>query len=274
MSDETEVEIHEHNGREYRLGLIPTPPERRLLCADFPFEPIPEKDWRPVNRRKLFRSMKTMNNQRSTSGCVGFSTACGGSKARFLSGQPFVHLSGPFIYSLVNGGRDQGAMIIDALEAFLKYGCCSTDSLPLDSGKRNIYRSASKQFDGEAKRRLLEIGFKVDNAAQAMTVLQRGGILEFGVKVGNRFSSLDSEGIAGFDSGYANHAVHGDGCYLSPKRGWCIDSENTWGYEWGDDGRFRFTVDDLDRVGYQECFGMFGFIDDPEDDFVIPTPAE
>lgn len=266
------MELHSWNATQYGLGLVPTTPEKRALCAATPLKTLPEIEWHAVNRRAYFKQLKTNNNQKSTSGCVGFSAAHLASKVRHVAGQPYVKLSGPFVYGLINGGRDQGAMIYDALDALTNYGACTDASLPLDANYKNIYRSAGKPFDDEAARFKLSMGVRIESAEEAATVILKGGMIQFGVKVGNNFSNLDGDGVCGWSSGYANHSVGADGLVHTDKHGWCLDVENTWGYDWGDDGRFLFPLDWLEKVGYQECFAHIASVDDPADDFTPPEP--
>lgn len=265
-------EIHfDPFGRGYQLGLVPTPAERRACANVAAFSAIPESDWRPINRRALFAGLNSQLPQRSTNGCVGFSAACAASKLRILRGQPFRKLSGAYLYSLINDNRDQGAMIIEALAALESFGVCPEDDCPLDDRKQNIWRKNTTQHDAAAAGFKAK-GIRVDSAELAVAVLLRGGILEFGVKVGRSFSQLNAEGVLGFDSGYANHAVHADGLVKTPSGRWCLDMENTWGYQWGDNGRGLFPVDRLEDVGYQECFGIIDMVDDPSDAHDPPQP--
>ncbi len=257
------------SGETRRLGLIPTPPERRLAAARATIEPIPESNWREIDRRALFDRLNAWVYQFNCNGCVGFSAAEAFSKLRPLNGQPFELLSGAFIYSLINGGRDQGAMILDALDALETVGACLETSCPLDDAHRNIFRKNTKQHDAEAARFKLSKGYAVDSAAEAVAVLERGGILQFGVHVGGNFDP-DEEGVIPFSRGPANHSVHGDGLRQTKSHGWCIDLANTW-KGWGDKGRGLWPIEYLEETGYQEMFAHLGATDDPEDASEPPT---
>lgn len=250
----------DHIGQPRNLGLVPTPAKRRARCAKSPFPTVPESDWREVDRRKYFGAA-TVTDQKQTSGCVGFSGAAALSKLRAMRGQPFVPLSGPYLYSLVNGGRDQGAMILDALEALEKYGCATAEQCPLP----NIYRTQTQRFDEHARNFRLSKGVSVESAAEAAAVILHGGVLQFGVRVGRNFERFDPRYVAAFERGSANHAVHADGLTHDVKHGWCFDVQNTWSTKWGDDGRFLWPIEYFDRTGYQEAFAHVAAIDTPGD---------
>mgnify|MGYP000665018113 CR=1 FL=1 len=173
------MKLHSWNATQYGLGLVPTPPEKRALCAATPLKSLPEIEWHAVNRRPYFKSLQTNNNQRSTSGCVGFSAAHLASKVRHIAGQPYVKLSGPFVYGLINGGRDQGAMIYDALEMSYR-----TIRIRKDPETPEI----TGLIDYEAF-----CGVPSDKAAEAahdstLTPLELRDLLESGTKVADRKS--------------------------------------------------------------------------------------
>jgi hypothetical protein len=124
MADEIEIIIDE-TGEERRLGSWENPDD--FVCAFPTFENTFElwddqqirrviTDSNRVPRRKIF-GPSWIQNQRSHGSCNGYATAGALSRARYLRGiQDKIILSGAFVYSLINGGRDQGS----ALQAGLK----------------------------------------------------------------------------------------------------------------------------------------------------------
>jgi hypothetical protein len=241
----------------YGLGLIPCTPEQRNLCGASPFASLPESEWVNLSRRSQF-GPDTITNQKQTSACVGYATAGATSKLRAIRGQPFVKLSGPFIYSLINGGSDSGANIGSALKAVSQFG-----APPLaDCDLPNIYRRQTKEFDAEAAKNRVDLGVRIESLEEAATLLLRGGVLVFAVRVGRNFGRLDSDGAAGFDRGTSNHAVHADGIIQHPRHGWCLEGVNSWSQSWGDHGRFLWPLKYFAATGYQDAFGVCGTLVD------------
>ena len=58
----------------------------------------------------------------------------------------------------------------------------------------------------------------------------------FPVMVGSTYDKLDTDGIAGVDSGMGNHSVHADSVMKHTKYGWIVRQPNTWGTAWGREG--------------------------------------
>jgi hypothetical protein len=265
----------DHKGQQFRMGFQPTPPEKRLLFARLSFPILPQAEWTDIDRRAFFHKLLWYPDQRQCNGCTGFSSAMAISKARALAGQPPKKLSGAYLYSLINGGRDSGSNIGDALDAAQKYGVCEEAICDIHKGYDVIYRKATKQFDADAARFKVEPVqcVRIESAEEAVTALLRGGILEFAVRAGGSFGRLDDEGVSAFSSGFSNHAVHADGLKKTNKHGWCIDAQ-TWTPDFADRSRWLWPLDYLDKTGGQEMWAVFGTIDDPQDTHDPPTPHE
>lgn len=262
----------DHNGNTFRTGFQPTPAETKSLFAASALPAVPEAEWREIDRRKAFYDLNWYPDQRQCNGCTGFSSAMTASKARVLAGQPAVKLSGAYLYSLINGGRDQGSNIGDALQALKTNGACPEEICDIHKGYDCIYRKTTKQFDAEAARFKVEKSFTVDSVEQAVAVIQRGGVLEFAVKVGRNFGRIDSEGVSAFDAGTSNHAVHADGLRKTNSHGWCLDCQ-TWTASFGDKSRWLWPLEYIERTGGQEMWGVFALIDDPQDTHDPPPPV-
>src|ERR1700752_1717692 len=106
------------DGQTVFLGKLPPDPVKRAA-----FPPIlqaapemPESEWKEINRRDDVGD-QFMIDQSQHGSCVGFSSAGALMELRLLDGMTFQKLSGAFIYSKINGGRDDGAIISDGLTA-------------------------------------------------------------------------------------------------------------------------------------------------------------
>lgn len=260
------------NGRQFRLGLLPTPEETRKLFQVSSFPTLPESEWEEISRRELFHKLGWYPDQINTSGCTGFSSDMCASKARVLAGQPAIKLSGAYTYSRINGGQDAGSNIGDALGSLMNNGSPSEASCDVHENRNYIYRKNTVQFDEEASRFKLEVGFAVNSVEQAVAAIQRGGILEFALRAGGKFGRLNSEGVSAFVPGGANHAVHADGLKKTNSHGWCLDCQ-TWTEDFADRSRWLWPIEYLEMTKYQEMWAVFGMIDDPQDSHDPPSPV-
>lgn len=228
-----------HGDEQFKLALKPTPVPLR---ASFPqvsdaIEIVPESKWRVIDQRPNFDVASFTLNQRSHGSCVGFSSAGALMKSRVLAGQTYQRLSGSFIYSLINGGSDNGSSIGDSLDVLKNVGTCLESEADWDAIYPSRIPSTARQT---AKRFMAEESYRVDTWEEAGSVLQCPDfVLVFAVMVGNTFDRLDTNGVVGLDRGPGNHAVHGCGMSRSQRWGWQLDGFNSWGTTWGEQGRFR-----------------------------------
>lgn len=192
---------------------------------------VDPKDYREVDfySGPLFGT-RVINDQRSCSGCTGWSAAQGLMRQRIIRGMPFVKLSGAFIYANINGGRDQGSVIVDAMESLQTDGTCpeSEFDYPKIYGKQ----IPSGARTDAAKYRLVG-SITIDSFAECCTALLMGMIPQFPISVGGNFERFTSTGVAGVNKAtQGNHSVHGAG--LKNVNGtWCIVMPNSWGATWG-----------------------------------------
>ena len=136
-------QIIDHTGEVRRLGTIPAHASKRFSIWPRA-NVIPQADWWEVDRSKVFTSAWIID-QDGQGGCVGFSAANAFMRARSLANEPLVRLSGEFVYAQINGGRDQGAIIEDAMAILTDMGVATEAEVPLDSkyiNKNNIPKAA------------------------------------------------------------------------------------------------------------------------------------
>lgn len=258
-------DIIEVNGRRFGTGLM-LPPAGRV-CALPAFESrvplLSEDQVRSLARsgaadgRKLFdRSM--IKNQHNHGSCNGFAGAAALTRARIRRGLPRVDLSGAYLYSLINGGRDNGSMLDDGMEAVLSRGIATEATVKwnqiyptqYDKGKADAEASQYKGFECYAVR-LSESSWSP--FAGLWTALAMGFDCVVAVHVGSRFTAVNSDGIAGADAGPGNHAVMCDG--LAEINGKLYGTGvNSWGTEFGQDGRMQ-----LGEAHFGQTFGNHVF---------------
>lgn len=173
-------------------------------------------------------------DQAATSACVGFSTTSGMHLCYVQSGRKLTNFNPFFTYGLINGGRDAGAMISDALTSLMQNGICLKEDLP--SGAMFQKQFPQKAFEN-ARRFKLEKAFRCNTFEEICMAISLGFVCPLGIRVGSNFSKLDINGVAPLpNGGGGGHAILGVGLKQSSRYGWMIKIFNSWGPRFGMNG--------------------------------------
>lgn len=257
MSDLQEIKTPD--GELRRLGSLVIPDG--LLCSspvyDDEFEVWSDADIRRVvsdpNRvpsRVMFAVMWILN-QLSHGSCNGAAAAAAYSRLLKLIGiSGYYRASLAWIYSLVNGGRDNGSQLIDAMRVGQDVGYASEATV----GVNMIYPNQQPlaKAKAEAANHKGRSYYRLRTLQALKTALAQGWPCVVAVHVGNRFMNL-SGGIAGVDHGPGNHAVCVDDLVLL-KGKLVYDMPNSWGPSYGDQGRAYLTDDHLSQTINNHAF--------------------
>lgn len=191
-------------------------------------EVIPRSSWTPTNyTQSLGKSL--INNQQSCSGCTGWSAVQAFRRMRLVRGMPDIDFSGAFTYAMINGGRDNGSVIVDAMESLRTDGCPPRSMFDLP----NLYaKQVSAAVRAEAAKNRLLPEVTVDDFDECATALLMGFFPQFPISVGGNFERFNGDGVAGLNGArQGNHSVHG-GDLVFVGGDWGILVPNTWG-NWG-----------------------------------------
>lgn len=240
------------DGKRRGLGLLP--PKAGTVC-DLPVfgDTVETLDKSTLKRiaqsptsvgRTLFDS-SFIRNQGQYGSCNGFAGAAALTRARIRRGLKRRNLSGAYLYSLINGGRDNGSHLSAGMRTLAERGCATEALVAWNQIYPHKYDKAQANRQA-AKFKAFEC-YRVTNEAELWTALALGWDVVVAVHVGSRFSKLRN-GVAGVDSGRGNHAVSCDGLlYVNGEI--VADAYNSWGTGWGDRGRmllrwshFRQTI--------------------------------
>jgi len=229
--------VVDHNGVERKLGLLPETEESRKLRASMPtfsdylaeagLPLYSESEWTEGGDIDDF-GPEFVLDQQQTSGCVGFSDAAAEMKARAMRGMEFEILSGAFAYSLVNGGYDGGAQILDACRASQSHGYARKSDFDLP----HIYwYQVPESVKQDAQTRTSSLRYPINSLEEFFTALMLGYPVQHGVCASGRFNYIDENGVAGYGGNQANHSVHS---YARKRIGGVMHAimGNTWG-PWG-----------------------------------------
>ena len=242
------------------LGCLPPRPGFGALpgFAD-QFQALPRADWWELDRGGLPVPILDQNGFGS---CVGNGAAGALMRARALAGMPPQTLSAAFVYAQINGGRDAGAVISDALTVLQATGTCLASQVPESM-------IDDRQIPPEARRTARR--FRVATACHARTFdelvsgILLGGVAVYGIFVGADFPRLDAEGIAPAHPGrVGNHCMHGDGVARSRGGDWLIANVNSWGTGFGRAGRCYLSQRHFAGTD-PDAFLIFAAQEDPED---------
>lgn len=203
-----------------------------------------------------------INDQGRTSSCVGQGSDAGMEMVWQQMGNAPVDFDAYFVYGLVNGGRDAGGMISNALMALKQYGACPTGLLP-----RGVM--FSNQFPPEAfeaaKRFRLSMAFKCNTFDEICQAINVGFCCPLGIMVGDNFPQIDEDGVAPLPAGGGGgHCILGVGIKMHPQYGWVIKIQNSWGKRFGMDGYCYLRREHFRQMS-PDAFAIQAAFDDPQD---------
>lgn len=210
--------------------------------------------------RKRFDS-SWIQDQKSHGSCNGFAGAMALSRARVRRGLDRVILSGAYLYSLINGGRDQGSMLDDGMREMQARGIATQETVGWDAIYPSRYDRA--KADAEAARFKGFECYAVKTPAGLFSAAAMNFDLVVAVHVASRFMRVDSDGVAGVDRGPGNHAVGADG--LVWVNGPTLTGFNSWNRSYGVDGRMLLTWDHFaGTLGNHVFYAIRSTGDDPQ----------
>jgi hypothetical protein len=201
-------------------------------------------------------------DQLMSSSCVGQSTTAGMQMCYMQSGRSLQEFNPYFVYGLINGGRDAGAMISHALTALKQYGTCLKDDIPRGAMFKNQF--PQKAFEN-AKRFRLSMAFRCDDFEDCCAAITLGFVCPLGILVGDNFPNLDSQAVAPLPrGGGGGHALLGIGLKKSSRYGWLIKLQNSWGRRFGINGYCYIHKGHFQHMR-PDAFAIQAIIDDPLD---------
>lgn len=204
--------------------------------------------------------------------CNGFAGAKALERRRVICGMDWVKLSGEGLYSQINGGQDQGSMLDDGMNCILENGVPPEDMV---KHEEYIKERIDPQAFIEAKRFKGLAAYRVDTKEELDTGLALGFTGVVAVHVTNDFMKLDNNGIIypspSNNRAVGNHAVCVDDIQVVDNE-FVYDMPNSWGVDYGDDGRGFLTWKRHLYLTVQ--YHAFYLIRSVEDDYKADNPPE
>lgn len=248
-----------------KLGAPPVAP---AFAAAVPL--IPESEW--VDNLFGDAYNTPVLDQNGYSSCVGHSGAGAMMLGYAMQGGPRdVHLSAFFLYSYICGGRDAGANLGDAVASLQAHGICLESEVPSFVRTPNGLPTAAVQDASALK---LVKAYSCSTWDEIGTALQLNWPVMFAMCVGNAYTSLDSEGVAGRARGYPNHSqfLHG-AKFLKGHGQWAFRNRNSWGTRFGDNGNCYILREHLPSDGSIEAYAYQTMSPGSQTDPNLPPPV-
>lgn len=244
------------------LASTPSPPELKATFASFSSANpiIPRSELRPSRRR--FKNMPFFDQGQHGS-CVGNSSVKALMNARARQAMEYLLLSPCYVYGQINGGRDNGANISDAMTTLLNKGTCLETIVP----QGQIYKSRNPpEADANALLHRAEECYNLENWDEILSAYALGWDICLSVRVGGNFNSLDKNGCPPVSRGMGNHAVYfGNELKITSDGRLALGGDNSWGTNWGLHGELFIYEEHIAEQEYFDAFAIKSAIWTPGD---------
>lgn len=219
-----------HADQPRAFGLIKA--AKKLKWTEFGTTPqtplIPREQWKDVTLQTFNGPVRDQDGRGQ---CVPSSTCSALEACRNQLGLAPVYLSAGDLYSNINGGRDNGAILEDSMAWVTKNGVCTTNLVPYVWNGR---RATSAAVVAERKLYIATEVYICPTFDAAASAVQQGFHLVEALTWYNSYMRVDSDGwLPGPSRGVAGgHALHGYG--LKQRNGkWGIATKNSWNTSFG-----------------------------------------
>ena len=183
--------------------------------------------------RERFNPKQYIRNQGRRGSCGGYAGAWALARARVAAGLLFVPMSGEYLYSMINGGRDSGSMLDDGMHAMMEKGICREDLVEHES---YLWSQMSAAARSDAANHLGLEGYRVDDESELASGLALGFIGVVAVHANSSYQQTDSRGVRGQSLGPGNHAVGVQDVRINSDGEFEYDEFGSWGLRNGQDG--------------------------------------
>lgn len=236
-------------GVTHSLGLLPDPNPPRLTTLAQTQEMFSRPELIDLVESDIYqRSAGGMahfdsswtKNQNGWGKCASSAATYAVEKARYRGHQKRIELSDDYLYSLVNGGRDQGSTLGENLRAITSKGIATRKSVKEGQIYRSKYNNASA--DKEALRFRAHEGYATPSEQEVVTALLSGKPVVIAIHVGRNWHNFDRNGVLIGDRGPGNHSEHLDHVRYNREKGrFEFREHSSHGTSQGDGGFFWVT---------------------------------
>jgi hypothetical protein len=187
---------------------------------------IPREQWKEVD---LGWALPPVKDQDGIGACNAFATITAVEAARKQAGLRYVRLSPGYLYGKINGGRDQGSLLEDALAWMTDHGTVSAATI----GELDWRRGRAFNGDAEGQSYRIVEAYECPSFDAMASAIQQGFYIDEGLMWRDNFTPDRDGWLPGSGRGGAGgHALCGYG--LARRNGvWGIRTRNSWGAGWG-----------------------------------------
>jgi hypothetical protein len=197
--------------------------------GDVPETPLlPRSEWKPTDLRAF---MSPVKDQDGIGACTAFDTCYLLEGCRRIQGLPSVTLSPGYLYGNINGGRDEGSLLEDAMSWVMAHGTCLATTV----GELDWQSKPSSAVEEAKRYRMLE-AFVCPTFDHMASAIQCGFLVSAGVSWFANYTPdrdgwlpLHGRGQSGGHAICRCSLVHRDGV-------WGLGGPNSWGASWGVNG--------------------------------------
>lgn len=248
------------NARQYFLGRLP---RRAAVGGVFPVfgardqttTLVPRQQWAPIDFHHLVPKILDQDGQGA---CNAFASVQALHVIRQQAGLPFVELSAGNLYGRINGGRDAGSVLADALQELQRNGVCKAATVPHLSWRQ---RTWPDDWRAEARRfRILE-AYDCPTFDHIASALLAGFPVNVGILVGRNFAPDSDDGwVPDYRGGGGGHALCAVGLARKANR-WGVMVANSWGQDWGQAGFAIVPESYFSRTPFADAWAVCGVVD-------------
>jgi hypothetical protein len=226
---------------------------------------IPRNEWKEVDLSPLGVPVLDQGNHGS---CVGHGSTSAFWFAYLIANDPKSVPDGGFsptsLYALVNGGRDNGAVVSDAMDALMNKGVALMNDYPENYiFDRSLPSGVLAKVNAQRQRFRVGDAFHTASFDEIASGLMLGFASSFGITIRQGFNNPQSNGIispGGMILG--GHCMCGYG--LANVGGkWYIRVRNSWGTRWGVGGNCLLGEEHF--RGDADAFAVRATLSDPSD---------
>ena len=257
MSEEHKLTV---GNETFGLGLI-KPDKIPLSFAAYPPEEVYsladlKKIYANKNRRPMYDLYRRRKNQGPISSCCAYAATTACEISRLSKHKQDVELGSEWLYCLVNGGADRGALLDHAMRALLEKGCCLRSSVPeriwntrkMSMEEKNHATREAKDYRALDWVKMPHGDVDACWASTISAIADRRPVL-MAVHCGQGFFSANGEGQCRVDRGVGNHAVCGAELLGVESAGSLRDikiwTANSHGKRYGWNGWYQHTYDHM-----------------------------
>jgi len=226
---------------------------------------VPRANWQPSGLKGIALPIKDQNG---IGACNAFATVTAMEYAYQFAYNQAPQLSAGWLYGNINGGRDQGSLLEDAIQWVQKHGVCLASTVGMLD-----WRSKSQSAIVEAESYKVTEWWECPTFEHVASAVQNG----FAVNIGMMWYDGDRPDSDGWlpdrpRGGAGGHAIARTN--LVQRNGvWGIEGPNSWGERWGNRG--WFTVSENRMKNEEGNFGWFAVrsVTAPPNLQPIPAPT-